>query len=137
MSKRRAETWPGRVRRSLVAFLSPAAGRMPKRGPVVCAEAWSRSEARPPVACRSPARSCAPKPCRRSRSEARPGAGNCPAWPGAARPAGAADPARPGRTARCGLVRPGPARPGRARPGRRRDRDGKDGLDDGRDHLCM
>ena len=36
-----------------------------------------------------------PKPCRRWRSEARPGAGNCPA--------------RPGRTARCGPVRPGPA----------------------------
>ena len=57
---------------------------MPKPGPVVCAEAWSRSDARPPVACRSPARSCAPKPCRRSRSEARPGAGNCPARPGPA-----------------------------------------------------
>ena len=54
MSKRRAETWPGRVRRSLVAFLSPA--------------------------------------------------------------------------------RPGPARPGQ---GRRRERNGKDGLDDGRDHLCL
>ena len=36
LSKRRAETWPGRVRRSLVAFRSPAAGRMPKPGPVVC-----------------------------------------------------------------------------------------------------
>ena len=77
---------------------------MPKPGPVVCAEASSRSEARPPVACRSPARSCAPKPCCRSRSEARPGPGNCPARRG---------------------------------PARRRDRDGKDGLDDGRDHLCM
>ena len=44
-----AETWPGRVRRSLVAFRSPAAGRMPKPGPVVCAEAL------PPVAFRSPA----------------------------------------------------------------------------------
>ena len=52
----------------------------------MCAEAWSRSEARPPVACRSPARSCAPKPCRRSRSEARPAAGNCPARPCPARP---------------------------------------------------
>ena len=70
----------------------------------MCAEASSRSEARPPVACRSPARSCAPKPCCRSRSEARPGPGNCPARRG---------------------------------PARRRDRDGKDGLDDGRDHLCM
>ena len=59
---------------------------MPKPGPVVCAEASSRSEARPPVACRSPARSCAPKPCCRSRSEARPGPGNCPARRGAARP---------------------------------------------------
>ena len=49
MSKRHAETWPGRVRRSLVAFRSPAAGRMPKPGPVVCAEAL------PPVAIRSPA----------------------------------------------------------------------------------
>ena len=28
---------------------------VPKPGPVVCAEAWSSSEARPPVACRSPA----------------------------------------------------------------------------------
>ena len=67
------------------------------------------------AACRNLARSCAPKPvrvpkpCRRSRSEARPGAGNCPA-------------------------RPSPTGPG---PGRRRERDGKDGLDDGRDHLCM
>ena len=59
---------------------------MPKPGPVVCAEAWSRSGARPPVACPSPARSCAPKPCRRSRSKARPGAGNCPARPGPALP---------------------------------------------------
>ena len=46
-------------------------------------------------------------------------------------------PARPGSTARCGPVRPGPARTGRARHNRRRDRDGKDGHDDGRDHLCM
>ena len=87
LGKRRAETWPGRLRRSLVAFRSPAAGRMPKPGPVVCAEALP------------------------------PGAGNCPARPG--------------------QVRPGPALPGWARPGWRRDRDGKDGLDDGRDHLCM
>ena len=50
MSKRRAETWPGRLRRSQVAFRSPAAGRMPKPGPVVCAEAL------PPVALRSPVR---------------------------------------------------------------------------------
>ena len=64
---------------------------MPKPGPVVCAEAWSRSEARPPVACRSPARSCAPKPCRRSRSEARPGAGNCPARSGAGTETGKSD----------------------------------------------
>ena len=111
LSKRRAETWPGRVRRSLVAFLSPAAGRMPKPGPVVCAEAWSRSEARPPAACRSPARSCAPKPCRRSRSEARPGAGNCPARPGPARPA---RPARPGPAARRGAVWSGRAQRGQA-----------------------
>ena len=75
---------------------------MPKPGPVVCAEAWSRSEARPPVACRSPARSCAPKPCRRWGSEARPGAGNCPARLGPERPG----PARP----HC-EVRSGPARP--------------------------
>ena len=73
---------------------------MPKPGPVVCAEAWSRSEARPPVACRNPARSCAPKPCRRSRSEARQGAGNCPA--------------RPGPALRSAVrSRPGPAGPGR------------------------
>ena len=50
LSNRRAETWPGRVRRSLVAFRSPTAGRMPKPSPVVCAEAL------PPVAFRSPAR---------------------------------------------------------------------------------
>ena len=79
MSKRRAETWPGRVRRSLVAFRSPAAGRMPK-----------------------PA-------CRVRRSLA---AGRVP---------------KPGRA-------PVTARRG---PARRRDRNGKDGLDDGRDHLCM
>ena len=84
---------------------------MPKPGPVVCAEAWSRSEARPPVACRSPARSCAPKPCCRSRSEALPGAGNGPARRGRAGPG----PARP-EPARPGPARPGPARPGQARP---------------------
>ena len=49
MSKRRAETWPGRVLRSPVAFRSPAAGRTPKPGPVVCAEALL------PVAFQSPA----------------------------------------------------------------------------------
>ena len=49
LSKRRGDIWPGRVRRSLVAFRSPAAGRVPKPGPVVCAEAL------PPVAFRSPA----------------------------------------------------------------------------------
>ena len=49
MSKRRAETWPGRLRRSLVAFRSRAAGRIPKPGPVV------RAEALPPVAIGSPA----------------------------------------------------------------------------------
>ena len=32
LRKRRAETWPGRVRQSLVAFRSPAAGCMPKPG---------------------------------------------------------------------------------------------------------
>ena len=95
---------------------------MPKPGPVVCAEAWSRSEARPPVACGSPARSCAPKPCRRSRSEARPGAGNCPARPGPAwqaRPAG-----RPHGEVRSGPAGTSAARPGTARPveGRRRER---------------
>ena len=73
---------------------------MPKPGPVVCAEAWSRSEARPPVARRSPARSCAPKPCRRTRSETRPGAGNCPG--------------RPGPAARRGAVRSGRAQRGQA-----------------------
>ena len=82
------------------------------------------------AACRNLARSCAPKPGRipktgrRSHAEARPGrvrrslaAGRVP---------------KPGRapvTARRGQARPG--------PGRRRERDGKDGLDDGRDHLCM
>ena len=78
---------------------------MPKPGPVVCAEAWSRSDVRPPVACRSPARSCAPKPCRRSRSEARPGAGNFPARPGPARPGPARHgPARPHGEVRSGLA---------------------------------
>ena len=60
---------------------------VPTPGPVVCAEAWSRSEARQPVACRSPARSCAPKHFRRSRSEVRPAAGNGAPRPGPARPA--------------------------------------------------
>ena len=83
---------------------------MPKPGPVVCAEAWSRSEARPPVACRSPARSCAPNPWCRSRSEAR--RAPVTARPGPKRPS----PARPG-PARPGPARPGPARPGPARPG--------------------
>ena len=101
LRKRRAETWPGRVRRSLVEFRSPAAGRMPK-----------------------PGRSCAPKPCRLSRSEVRPAAGNGPARPGPA-----------GRTARWGPV--GSTKPGPARLGRRRERDGKTVLGDGRDHLCM
>ena len=55
MSKRRAETWPGRVRRSLVAFRSPAAGRMPKPGPVVPKPGPVVAEALPPVAFRSPA----------------------------------------------------------------------------------
>ena len=96
---------------------------MPKPGPVVCAEAWSRSEARPPVACRSPARSCAPKPCCRSRSEALPGAGNGPArrgraGPGPARPEpNRPGPARPGPARPHGEVRSGPVRPGLARPG--------------------
>ena len=107
------------------------------------------------AACRNLARSSAPKPGRvpkpgrRSHAEARPGrvrrslAAGRVAKPGRAPvtarrgPVGAAGPARPGRTASCGPVRPGLARPGRARPGRRRDRDGKDGLDDGRDHMCM
>ena len=94
---------------------------MPKPGPVVCAEAWSRSETRPPVACRSPARSCAPNPWCRSRSEARrapvtarPGPNRpSPARPGPARPG----PARPHGEVRSGPVRPGLARPGPARPG--------------------
>ena len=77
------------------------------------------------TACLNLARSCAPKPRRvpkpgrRSHAEARPGrvrrslaAGRVP---------------KPGRA-------PVTARRG---PARRRDRDGKDGLDDGRDHLCM
>ena len=85
------------------------------------------------AACRNLARSCAPKPGRipktgrRSHAEARPGrvrrslaAGRVP---------------KPGRAPV--TARRGPARRGAARPGRRRERDGKDGLDDGRDHLCM
>ena len=88
------------LQRSLVAFRSPAAGRMPK-----------------------PGRSCAPKPCRRSPSEARQGAGNCPARPG---------PARRGPAARRSAVRSSRAQRGQAGPGqgRRRKRHGKDGLDE-------
>ena len=82
------------------------------------------------AAWRNLARSCAPKPGRvpkpgrRSPAEARPArvrrslaAGRVP---------------KPGRAPL--TARRGPARPG---PGRRRERDGKDGLDDGRDQLCM
>ena len=60
------------------------------------------------AACRNLARSCAPKPCRRSRSEARPGAGNCPARPGPAWQA------RPGPAARRGAVRSGRDQRGQA-----------------------
>ena len=81
------------------------------------------------AAFRNLARSCAPKPGRvpkpgrRSHAEARPGrvrrrlaAGRVPK-PGPAPVTARRGPARPGRTARCGPVRPGPARPGPARPG--------------------
>ena len=56
-----------------------------------------------------PGRSCAPKPCRRSRSEARQGAGNCPARPG---------PARRGPAARRSAVRSSGASAARAGGGR-------------------
>ena len=88
---------------------------MPKPGPVVCAEAWSRSEARPPVACRNPAgrvRRClaagrVPKPGRAPVTARR-----APARPGAARPRGE--------------VRSGPAGPSAARPGPARAGGGRD-----------
>ena len=112
MSKRRAETCP-----------------------VVCAEAWSRSEARPPVACRNLARSCAPKPGRvpkpgrRSHAEARPGrvrrslAAVRDPKPGRAPVTARRGPARRGRRGRPGPARPhgevrsGPVRSGRAQRG--------------------
>ena len=50
--------------------------------------------------CRNLTRSCAPKPRRRSRSEARPGADNCPARPGPARPEPAEGDRRERRTRR-------------------------------------
>ena len=94
---------------------------MPKPGPVVCPEAWSRSEARPPVACRSPARSCAPnlaagrvpKPGRAPVTARRGAARRGPARPGPSRPG----PARPGPARPRGEVRSGPAGPSAARPG--------------------
>ena len=76
---------------------------MSKPGPVVCAEAWSSSEARPPAACRSPAGRV-----RRSLAACRvPKSGRPPvtAQRGPARPA-----------ALRGGVRSGPAKPGPARP---------------------
>ena len=73
---------------------------MPKPGPVVCAEAWSRSEARPPVACRNPAG-------RVRRSLA---AGRVPK-PGRAPVTARRAPARPGAARPRGEVRSGPARP--------------------------
>ena len=73
---------------------------MPKPGPVVCAEAWSRSEARPPVACRNPAG-------RVRRSLA---AGRVPK-PGRAPVTARRAPARPGAALPRGEVRSGPARP--------------------------
>ena len=96
---------------------------MPKPGPVVCAEAWSRSEARPPVACGSPARSCAPKPCRRSRRVPKPGRAPVTARRGQAR-RGRPVPARPHGEVRSGPAGTSAARPGTVRPveGRRRER---------------
>ena len=108
------------------------------------------------AACRNLARSCAPKPGRvpkpgrRSHAEARPGrvrrslaAGRVPK-PGRApitarRGPARRGPTRPGAAARRSAVRSDRAQRGQAGPGpgRRRERDGKDGLDDGRDHLCM
>ena len=93
------------------------------------------------AACRNLARSCAPKPGRvpkpgrRSHAEARPGrvrrslaAGGVPK-PGRAPVTARRGPARRGPAALRGAVRSGQAQ--------RRERDGKDGLDDGRDHLWM
>ena len=91
LSKRRAETWPGRVRRSLVAFRSPDAGRMPKPGPVVCAEALPPGRgragpgragqlpaARPGFGTRPAARLRRTRPGRASACDRRPGSGTRP-----------------------------------------------------------
>ena len=88
---------------------------MPKPGPVVCAEAWARSEARPPVACRNPAGRV-----RRSLAAARlPKPGRAPVT---ARRA----PTRPGAARPRGEVRSGPAGPSAARPGPARAGGGRD-----------
>ena len=88
---------------------------MPKPGPVVCAEAWSRSEARPPVACRKPVG-------RVRRSLA---AGRLPK-PGRAPVTARRAPARPGAARPRGEVRSGPAGPSAARPGPARAGGGRD-----------
>ena len=88
---------------------------MPKPGPVVCAEAWSRSEARPPVACRNPAG-------RVRRSLA---AGRLPK-PGRAPVTARRAPARPGAARPRGEVRSGPTGPSAARPGPARAGEGRD-----------
>ena len=122
--------------RNLARSCAPKPGRVPKPG------RRSHAEARPGRVRRTLAAGRVPKPGRAPVTARRGAAG-----PGQARP----EPARPGPAARRGAVRSGPAgpsaaRPGPARPGptlpsarlgRRRERDGKDGLDDGRDHLCM
>ena len=80
--------------------------------------------------CRNLARSCAPKPGRVPKPGRRSHAG---ARPGRVRRSLAAGRVpKPGRAPI--TARRGPARRG---PNQRRERDGKDGLDDGRDHLCM
>ena len=127
--------------RNLARSCAPKPGRVPKPG------RRSHAEARPGRVRRTLAAGRVPKPGRAPVTARRGAAGPGPARPEPARPG----PARPGPAARRGAVRSGPAgpsaaRPGPARPGptlpsarlgRRRERDGKDGLDDGRDHLCM
>ena len=88
------------------------------------------------AACRNLARSCAPKPGRvpkpgrRSHAEARPGrVRRSLAAGGVPKPGRAPVTARRGPAALRGAVRSGQAQ--------RRERDGKDGLDDGIDHLWM
>ena len=135
-----AEARPGRVRRTLAAGRVPKSGRAPvtarrgpaaRRGAVRSGRAW-RGQARP-----GPTLPSARLGRRRER-DGKDGLddgrddGSGPVRPHGEVRSGPAGPS----AARPGPARPGPARPS-ARLSRRRERDGKDGLDDGRDHLCM